>query len=358
MNKFDYLFILTCLFYVVFFLHFHYKEDPLRREVEKKEHTLRRELKNKGTLSPFTHKPPHFVTKEDEDVFLLQPENRDSMKADWVPSWDWETCIDDERSDEAYFKLFGGEIWSFQHFFDNGLPLVWQVRELVSSSRIQTLYTYIRQPRDQIVLELWRAMGFADVHFTDSTGNKNTVTACVFPRNTQVRAHPTHVAMLRSLLSVPKEITPKKMVWVSRTHAAHGRKVSNQPSVVKELNKTYNVHVVDQCTTVDKCLSVFGDAAAIVGVHGGGMYNQFFASTKTKIIEIMPITNKGLLHGQASAASTPKLAHRAIWHNANTIGQPFYRLHEETPSVATFDISDKTLENIKTIMETHDRFSR
>lgn len=33
MNKFDYLFILTCLFYVVFFIHFHYKDlrkDSLR----------------------------------------------------------------------------------------------------------------------------------------------------------------------------------------------------------------------------------------------------------------------------------------------------------------------------------------
>lgn len=301
-----------------------------------------------GVLYPFSHKLPNFVSEEDKRIFLMQPENKRSMESHWVPSWSWKTCVETKPMDHAYFKLFGGEIWSFQHFFDNGLPLIWQVRK--SFSDLRNIYTYIEKPRNHIVLELWKKIGFTNIHFTDKIGHKNHITPCIFPRNSQVRSHPVHVEMLRSLFTLPT-VTKRKIIWIDRKHAAHGRKVTNQNFVLDELRNRYDVHSFTHCETIKMCLSVFGDAEAIVGVHGGGLYNQFFASKDTKIIEIMPVKHDGLLHSQGDAQSVPRLAHRAIWHNANNIGQEFYRLHLKTPSAGRFDIDMDTLNRIDSILK-------
>jgi hypothetical protein len=47
----------------------------------------------------------------------------------------------------------------------------------------------------------------------------------------------------------------------------------------------------------------------LIGLHGGQLYNQFFASTDTAILELVGLDKRGLLHGQLDELSKPKLAH-------------------------------------------------
>ena len=76
------------------------------------------------------------------------------------------------------------------------------------------------------------------------------------------------------------------------------------------------------------------------------MYNQYFTGPKTTVLELMAVAKGGLFHGQPDTDRRPALAHRAIWHNANVIRQPYWRLHFESPEGTNFDLDDATIDRI------------
>ena len=80
------------------------------------------------------------------------------------------------------------------------------------------------------------------------------------------------------------------------------------------------------------------------------MYNQFFAGTGTAVLELLPLSDapgmRGLFHGQRSPDSKPSIAHRAIWFNANLIGQPYWRLYFASPDAKSFNITQDLVDQI------------
>ena len=291
-------------------------------------------------LPHFKHIKPLFLNKNDEDIFMLQPENIESMKEDWVSQWEYRNCYD--QTQNRYFTVLkGGEGWSFQHWFDNLYPRIWQVYK-----ESKSVVAVIEHPRDKILYDLWAVLGFFGDNLVEANPEGFEMKTCVYPKNSQIRAHPNMIRDLRSLYMGHQQVS-NKVIWIHRSeHSTHngGRFVTNEHEIIKAIeNKGFNVITFSGTDNMADAVSIFSDAYAIVGVHGGGLYNQYFASNETRIIELMPVKLNGLLHSQTSASSIPRLAHRCIWHNANLIGQTYIRIHVKTPNIHKFKVPVKDI---------------
>lgn len=286
-------------------------------------------------LTPFVHAPPIFLSAADERIFNLQPENTNAMRRDWVTPWQYKNCYDD-GFDTYYAVLKGGEGWSFQHWFDNLYPQIWQIYK-----EAKHVTAVIEHPRDKILYELWARLGFTADRLRESIPQGHEMKTCVFPSNSQIRAHPDMIRDLRALY-MPDVQVNRKVVWIHRSKSTShngGRFATNENDLILALQQLgFDVESFEGTDNLEEAISTFSDAFAVVGVHGGGLYNQYFASTQTKIIELMPVAASGLLHSQRNAQSVPKLAHRCIWQNANLIGQPYVRIHVTTPSIQQLEI--------------------
>jgi len=296
----------------------------------------------KHMLRPFTHKKPIFLSKKDEEIFMMQPENTVSMKSDWVKEWSYNNCYE-EGHVQYYAILKGGEGWSFQHWFDNLYPRIWQINQ-----ENKNVIAVVDLPRDPILYELWAALGFTELGEKVPDGKE--MKTCVYPKNSQIRAHPDMIHDLRSVLAVDNN-AGKKVVWIHRSkHSTHngGRFVTNEIELKNAVQSAGFKFVSFSGTdSLTEALQTFHNVYAIVGAHGGGLYNQYFASNSTKIIELMPVKQSGLLHSQNTVSQIPRLAHRCIWHNANLIGQPYIRIHVETQSIQQFKVPvDKIMQAI------------
>jgi hypothetical protein len=113
--------------------------------------------------------------------------------------------------------------------------------------------------------------------------------------------------------------------------------------------------LLDEVDTLESLRRRLGNACMIVGVHGGQLYNQFFAGTGTAVLELLPLSDdpgrQGMYHGQRSPDARPGIAHRAIWFNANLIGQPYWRLYFASPDAKTFNITRELVDQILQVVD-------
>lgn len=344
-----------------------------------------------GELSPFVHQPPHFLNNtDDERLFMIQPENTDSLQVDWV-NWSWKTCVTlRPGTNQLVGHIPAVQAYSFQHFHDNGLALVFQMRQLfdavqkaVAPCRFEETLFY-EHPRDEILMDEWKLLGFPSTARASNGRRRrkrrrtnsdkfrprkkrrtkeeilaNEVTIERYPRDKdQMRVHSSHVQWLRSKFPPePTTVNRNKVVWISRQqgHGGGGNKrqfsYQNESAVVQDLQQkipglVYFHPEQEQLTTVADLTSFLYDVCAIVSLHGGQLYNQFFANTRTSIIELVSVKKNGLLDGQSALSELPSLAHRANWHNANLLGQPYWRLHFSAPRATDFVFNQTTLERI------------
>ena len=293
-------------------------------------------VRQKHLLLPFTHKEPIFLSKKDAQIFMMQPENIDSMESDWVKEWSYKNCYE-EGHDQYYAILKGGEGWSFQHWFDNLYPRIWQIYK-----EKKDVIAVIDHPRDKILYDLWSALGFEKL-IEEVPKRQAQMKTCIYPRNSQIRAHPDMIRDLRQAISINNNPVSGqlKVVWIHRSNSSThngGRFVTNENELRNAIEAAgFEFVLFSGTNALASGRATFNNSYAIVGVHGGGMYNQYFASKYTKIIELMPVKPSGLLHSQRSSQDIPRLAHRCIWHNANLIGQPYIRVHVKTPTIQRFE---------------------
>jgi capsular polysaccharide biosynthesis protein len=141
---------------------------------------------------------------------------------------------------------------------------------------------------------------------------------------------------LREMLRLPVRV-PRAIIWISRKPTNsyyHQRFILNQDDVVRKLTEVYGAERVvlfdHKQYTLDETIELFASAKAIIGAHGGGLYNQFFASKSCIIVEIMPVRANGLYPDQRSASEEPSFSHMAVWSNSLLIGQEFWRYYVMT----------------------------
>lgn len=222
----------------------------------------------------------------------------------------------------------------FQHFFDNIGPQLSLAMDAMGlqpkdvSIVIDESYLFPNVPL------LWKRIGFKKIiyaRYDKFYDAKNLVYVESAPK-----VHPYYFSHLRKLLKIPNN-PPKKIIYISRklTNSYYNQRfILNEPKLIEMLQSICghrNLIVFDHHNyTLDETIELFSTAKAIIGAHGGGLYNQFFAPKTAVIIEIMPIKPNGLYPDQKSKYDTPSFSHMAVWSNSLLIGQPFYRFYQIT----------------------------
>jgi len=320
-----------------------------------------------GTFPEYAHPMPHFLPNtNDEEIFMMQPENQVAIQPDWI-NWSWQTCFDLRPSaNHIGGRVDIGGVNSFQHFHDNAVGIIYQMRHAYDfiQRAVQPCHftesMLSKYPKFPIVADEWKMAGFQIEKRPSRQAHHSDITVDVtfYPQDfDQVRIHPIHVEWLRSrFFDATKErpINPEKVIYLSRQGANKGdtgRQFKNEDKFVEQLKKgiptlEYFHPGKKHIDTVEGLHEYLGDACMIFGLHGGHMYNQFFTSSRTAVLELMPVDDRGLFHNQQSAKHRPTLAHRAMWHNANLINQPYWRLAFKSPQGTFFDLNDETIGNI------------
>jgi hypothetical protein len=332
------------------------------------------ELCIKGSFPPFKYTLPNFVRPDDERIFLLQKKNRECFDTNWI-DWQYETCvtIHPAAKNVLHARIQGYDAWSFQHFHDNALPWIYQVRQIMdvlqnaSTCRFEE-HLQVAEPPNDVTLGEWQRLGFArnSLDFMprmrqlllNGSGRDFSLSIPNFPKDyDQVRVHPQHVTWLRNSLGLgQRERSAKTVYWISRKEARQGRRCSNEEEVVEALKRngvnTIFFDLAKASTSsgsdvIEDLMALLDNACAIVGVHGGGLYNQYFAPATTALVELIPIQIKNdLFHDQFDGNVTaPRIASRAFWHNSQLIGQPYWRIHARTESDRTFALDSQAVKD-------------
>jgi hypothetical protein len=240
------------------------------------------------------------------------------------------------------------QAWAWQHFIDSALPKLMQAYELLQAHpRVQFLVR-LNDRRFPAVRRLWHLLGFSDtqlVAFPPHPRNTTTYSA----RQLFLICHaPTHhpllwqrmQSVLARQLSGAAAAQPRKALLLARTRANAfnlGRMMNNQQQVEELLRFRFRSNFVlfdaaDETRTLEETLTLFQQAEAVIGAHGGAMYNALWASDAATVVEFMP-TN------MQTGALPPGLAGTIFWLNAALLGQAFWRV----PVKADTKVSPRSL---------------
>jgi hypothetical protein len=230
----------------------------------------------------------------------------------------------------------------FQHFFDNIGPQIALALDVLGRDPSNlTVIADLAPPAFPNVPQLWNRIGFAEVFGSE---NRLYSAGLLGMIESTPRVHPHFFTKLRDLMRLP-ERAPTKIIWISRKRANsyyQQRFIDNQDDVVKQLTRLYGAKRVvlfdHRRYTLNETIELFASAKAIIGAHGGGLYNQFFAPKECVIVEVMPVKKNGLYAEQRNAHEEPSFSHMAVWSNSLLIGQEFWRYYVVT-SAPSFSIN-------------------
>lgn len=239
-----------------------------------------------------------------------------------------------EKSLDYALILIGHEGYSFQHFLDNTAVNLGLAVDAIRYAGIPLNHISIiteKSSANTNVREMWNRMPFKEIldygQYRRVTAKHLIYVECV------PRMHPDFTSTLRELIRIEHDPNPNTIFFIIRKPSNsrnHNRFVQNNDEVIQLLEKMYgsNLYLFDHSKhSFEEILPLFAKAKAIIGIHGGGMYNQFFASSQASVIELMPIGPNGIYPGQ-TYLPVPSFAHMAMWIDANMIGQRFWRYYQ------------------------------
>jgi hypothetical protein len=204
----------------------------------------------------------------------------------------------------------------FQHFFDNLGPQIAVALDVLGPEAVNLTVIADLSPLFPNTARVWRRAGFTNV--VPSTPHHDYSAKIVAFVESAPRVHPAFFEKLRELLRLPVR-RATKIVWISRKRSNSyyaQRFILNEKAIVAILIKMYGKRRVVMYNHLkrgfDETINLFAEAKVIIGAHGGGMYNQFFAPRECVTVEIMPVRANGLYPGQGSYKSTPSFSHMAV----------------------------------------------
>ena len=226
------------------------------------------------------------------------------------------------------------QAWAWQHFIDSSLPKLMQAYELLEAHpRVQFLVR-LNDKRFPAVRRLWHLLGFSDTQLVAFPTSPGTTTYSA--RQLFLICHaPTHhpllwqrmQSVLARQLSGAAAAQPRKALLLARTRTNAlngGRMMNNQKEVEELLRFRFGRNFVlfdaaDKTRTLEQTFALFQQAEAVIGAHGGAMYNALWASDAATVVEFMP-TNM-------QTGEIPRgLAGTIFWLNAALLGQAFWRV--------------------------------
>ena len=220
------------------------------------------------------------------------------------------------------------EAWSWQHFVQDVMPKIWFLSEAVGGlSGLKEHIFLIPPARDAVIYEMMEFMGlkYANEPVDAAVGVLDGLVACRVPG-----VHPRlwrgiHAIFNTAVMQPPPP--PSRAVFLDRGNAANGRHESNADSMFDTLLTVFP-SIRFSGGTLQYKLSLFADAIAVVGSHGGAFFNIIFAPVVTCVIE----------HQAFSVFTTfSGINAEMMYVTAAGFGQPYWRIITMTDSYA-FDI--------------------
>jgi hypothetical protein len=151
--------------------------------------------------------------------------------------------------------------------------------------------------------------------------------------------HPTYVQRFLDRLKFNfsgKEAD--KIVLVSRAvydHVEQTRVIINQDDLEAALRQRYGrrFETFRDGGGIPKAISVFQNAAIVIGSHGEGLYNTLWASRNCTIVEILPVRKNGGYPDQGKPTETPKFDHLSFYTMSMMNFQRFYRYYSPSRTI-------------------------
>ena len=177
------------------------------------------------------------------------------------------------------------EVWSWQHFMQDSMPKIVMMLDLGLLDQSRPLL--LPPPRDPIIEAILSYLNLTwaiEPRTPPSFYAKDIMIACHLPgSNPRLWRRVNHyLTSSFTTLAWPK----RHLVYVSRQNAKNGRIESNYAELHDMLLKTYPGTVkAFKGGNLATVMETFGGAAIILGSHGGGMHNLFFAPKDACVIE-------------------------------------------------------------------------
>ncbi|KAJ7189111.1 hypothetical protein C8R46DRAFT_1244637 [Mycena filopes] len=211
------------------------------------------------------------------------------------------------------------DAFSFQHYLDRVTHIIAQGLHLAGEDA--SPYALTGREGQKAVKELWTQMGFPEDHVLH--GEPVAVERLVFSCRA-VLVHPWLSLRALDILGVERTSPPthirNKVVYMSRSDgrpANGGRRVMNEAAVLRgitdlliERNRDEELVVFnpDQFANVTELFAWFAvNAIAVVGPHGGAMFNHRWANRDIFVLEFMPTTRPAMM----------------IWEEASLLSQTY-----------------------------------
>ena len=227
------------------------------------------------------------------------------------------------------------EAWSWQHFMQDVMPKVWFTLQAVGGAHNLASRPFVLPPaRDPIIVEILDYLRLSYVKEPTfpvrSVCVSDGLVTCKVPG-----AHPRLWRGIHSLLSLPPVRPPDRAVLVSRRHSRNGRPDANFDELQRALENMRVPITVYEGGSLREVQSAFSRAYMVIGSHGGGLMNIFFAPASACVIEHQ---EHGVLMGTTVRSDNAEM----FYVIATGIGQTYWRLVAEPSLGFAFDIAQVT----------------
>jgi Glycosyltransferase 61 len=223
------------------------------------------------------------------------------------------------------------EAWSWQHFMQDIMPKVWFTMQAVGGAQAMALRPFMLPPaRDSIVLEILEYLHLSYVEEPTYPLTRvcvsNGIITCKIPG-----MHPRLWKGVHSLLSVPPVRPPDIAVLLSRKNARNGRQDTNFDELQSTLERDHVPFSIFEGGSLREVQTLFSRAYMVIGSHGGGFMNIFFAPQQACVIEHQ---EHGVLMGTTVQSNNAEM----FYVIATGIGQPYWRLVANPDQGFAFDV--------------------
>ncbi|GMF29807.1 unnamed protein product [Phytophthora lilii] len=210
--------------------------------------------------------------------------------------------------------------WSFQHFIDR-VAVVWSQAQLVipAKKKAETVIVSGKEPRDNIVNEIYERMVGRHLHKVTTVSAKRLVFSCRAPL---IHPYTTQRITENIMQSLPAPATDADgrnvILFLSRNSKggkAHngGRRIQNEDKLfnaigarLREESRTEKLQYFDG---LEQVASMRDRVKMMIGPHGAAFYNSRFAQPRTAMIEIIPDPDKFFVP--------------CFWEQARLLGQDY-----------------------------------
>eukprot|EP01088_Endostelium_zonatum_P017030 TRINITY_DN4844_c0_g1_i3.p1 TRINITY_DN4844_c0_g1~~TRINITY_DN4844_c0_g1_i3.p1 ORF type:complete len:249 (-),score=49.18 TRINITY_DN4844_c0_g1_i3:128-874(-) len=208
----------------------------------------------------------------------------------------------------------------FRHFIDRGIIALMQMYPLLIKDRNIKIIMSPAFNSHASVDALMKRMGLFDqvvkINPRDARNNpiliEQAFFGCVNPHY-----HPYGYQKFREVLDIKDQGIPtdrKKIIYMTRKGNSRG--VTNENDVIQKLEELVKPHEAkyelvifkaEKYGGIEKVIDLFQQAKAVIGPHGGALYNTLWCPSDAFVLEFFPIGSANVAHRWPEAIWWPDM---------------------------------------------------